>query len=829
VLPSLLVRRALLSLVAAALLASAPASALVWPDVPERIERDLASADPAVRLLAVEKLDTLGPARATPLLLRALTDPDTGVRVAAAEAAIRAHTKGAAELVLPWLVDHDARLRLAACDVTRALPDPRAVAPLARTLGDVEGVVRTRAALALGAQTSAEAVVPLLGKLDDSNPAVRVEVAHALARLGDRRAVVPLIGKVEDSATDVREAVAGALADLGDARATPALILQLRDGSADVRLGALAALAKVHGVDAVDVIAPMTLDHDPTVRHAALAALGALAEEGSADAFRALTARLGLDEDATGDLDTNPLRAALVHAGRRNVAALAGLLRGTSGAAAVSIAWILGDLHAKTSAPAVVDALRHGTLPTAAALHALVGVGGPDDLAVVLEFVGSDNPQVRGQAFAATRALLDPAHPDGLAVDPLVAVAEGTKLRTQEKATVIELLGRTAAPRASPLLQGFVASKDVALKLAALDALAALGPTGADDAILGLITDRDPAIRMHAAAALAASGGATARDALLRKLTDGTELDRVAALQALGGILPRAPSERAWKELGDALDLAAGGERDAILLALGRAAPVHPNLERLVSAGDEDDRRTLATAFAGRADATPLLRELLRDPNASVRAQAAWSLGATGGADLVPDLASVARSPGPDAASDAAVDATAALARVAGRTHAPAALAALCALLPDPRPLVRANALAGLALSGARCGDGPLERALLTDPADRVRRAAARALGATPRSAADTSALARCASTDHSGDVAEACAHPPVFPTGTPHATLAYVEAAPRSDPEPHAAYLVELADGLLRAGTADRQGAFFDPVAPDGTLTLRLATSENP
>ena len=56
--------------------------------------------------------------------------------------------------------------------------------------------------------------------------------------------------------------------------------------------------------------------------------------------------------------------------------------------------------------------------------------------------------------------------------------------------------------------------------------------------------------------------------------------------------------------------------------------------------------------------------------------------------------------------ADAAIDATGAIAHIAGRTHATEATTALCALVRDSRALVRANALAGLALDGARCGTG---------------------------------------------------------------------------------------------------------------------------
>ena len=394
--------------VLAAALMAPTAHALAWPDVAARIERDLGDADPTVRLVAVDKLESLGPRRAAPLVLRALADADPGVRVAAAEAAVRVHAEGATPLVIPWLSEPDAHVRAAACSVARALPDPRSVAPLARALSDVDGVVRLSAIEALGgAQGSTDAVPPLLGKLDDSTPAVRIELARALAQLGDRRAVVPLIGKVEDPAADVRQAVARALGDLGDSRAAPALVLQLRDGSTEVRVAALAALARIRGADAVDAVASLVTDRAPEARRAALATLGTWARGGSNEALHILVGRLGVDEDASGDLGPTPVRDALRKAGQGVVPQLLAVLRaGTTSPAATSAAWVLGELGAAAAAPDLVAALRRGTLPAAAALHALITTGGPDDLPVVLELISDENPTVRHEAFAATRALL---------------------------------------------------------------------------------------------------------------------------------------------------------------------------------------------------------------------------------------------------------------------------------------------------------------------------------------------------------------------------------------------------------------------------------------
>ena len=71
------------SVTLAGLFAASSAAALVWPDVPDRIERALSSADPSVRRNAARELASLGTARATPLVLRAIADADIEVRLAA--------------------------------------------------------------------------------------------------------------------------------------------------------------------------------------------------------------------------------------------------------------------------------------------------------------------------------------------------------------------------------------------------------------------------------------------------------------------------------------------------------------------------------------------------------------------------------------------------------------------------------------------------------------------------------------------------------------------------------------------------------------------------
>jgi HEAT repeat protein len=844
-------------MLALALAVSSPARAFVWPDVAERVEHDLSAADPSTRRAAARDLATLGATRGAPLALRALIDPDADVRLAAADAAIRLRAAGATDVVAGWLNAPDARLRRKACEVARALPSPRVVAPLARTLGDPDADVRLGAADALGHQASGDAVPPLLGRLDDPAPAVRIQIVAALARLGDARAVVPLVGKVQDSSPEVREAVARALGDLGDARASSALVLALRDANADVRRDTLAALGRMRAADAVDAIAPFVQDRTPSLRMAAIAALGRIS---SPEAVRVLVGALGSGDDSGATLERTPVRDALVAAGPAAVPAVRAVLAGSpSAAAATSASWVLGELHARAEAAGIVAAMRRGALPSAAALHALAGAGNPAEVPVVLEFVADPSPVVRGEALGAAAALLDPNRPDGRAVEPLAAVLRDARPSAAERARVARLLGRTGAPRAAPLLVELLHARDATLRLAAIDALGTLGPgpasapaprpdTAVDDALLEALGSPEPAIRLHAAMALAESGGARARDALLGQLDGGDEVDRAAVLTALGGVLARAPSDGAIAKLGDALQLAAGPERDAIIEAIGRApvASAAKLLAAIARSEEPADRRSAATMLAAQAAdahtreaAIVSARALLGDPDAGVRAQAAWVLGVFGDASDVGRLEAITRGDVPPdgssrrnasfAGTDAECNAAAAIGRIAARTHAAdAAARALCPLASGPantRAYLRANAVAGLALAGARCADGAAERAILAeDPSEEVRAAAALLL-AHAAGVDDARALDRCARGDPSGLVATRCRTRPAPPSRT-HPTLVYVIAEGSAAPRPGSAYAMLMADGTIHVGNTDRRGAVFDPAAPEGDVTLRKPTA---
>jgi len=763
------------------------ARALAWPDVAERVESGLASMDPGKRRAAAKDLGTLGLERATPLALRALADDDVEVRLAAAKQAIALRMIAATEETLPWLSDRDARLRVAACEVSFAMPNPAVtVAPLSRALGDSDPQVRAACASALGAQGSAAAVGPLSGKLDDPAPAVRSEVTRALAKIRDPRAVVPLVSKVQDAAPDVRRDVVRALGELGDARATQALLLALRDNVTEVKVEAFAALGRMRAQEAVAAIAPDTLERNAGVRQAALVALGRIATE---DAVRALVKGLGTQEDANGSLERTAVRDALVtaaHAGamRDVLVAMTSLIdKPGSSAVATSAAWILGELRATSSAQAIVSALRKGTLAPEAAMHALAGAGTAAEVPTVLEFVADPHPRVREEAIRAATALLDPAKPDGRAVEPLVATLRSARTSSEERAAVATLLGRTGAPRAATELASLVSAKDSALRLAAIDALGALGSAVpnhgvADDALAPLLDDRDPVIRLHAATALAASGGKKAESALLAKLDGGGEIDRYAVLTALAGIADRLPSEGTTTRLFHELANAAGPERDAVLEAAGRARlpAALRGLAAVAKSDDVDDRRMVATLLGGHrgsAAAIALLDKLASDPDERVRQEAVFALGSIGDRASVARLASIMKTSDTAVAANA-VAGIAKIAAVLGPSQASFIASVVCPMLANGSSVVRTNALVALANAGARCEGNVAGKKEMEAPS-KVRKAV------TIFIFDDAGAVAR-----------------------------------------PRAPYLLEYQDGMLRVGITDRRGAAFDPAAPAGTVTLR-------
>jgi cellulose synthase operon protein C len=794
----------------------APASASIWPSAARRVERLLSDGDVEARRRGAKELGELTRASARRLVGVALSDPDVEVRLAAVEVARRLGLADLGARLSAWLSDPEPRIRLAAAETLREEPSSNALPALGRASSDADPRVRSAVARALGASESGDAVVPLLGRLDDPVPDVRRDVVSALGRLGDRRAVVPLLARVMDPVAAVRRVAARSLGELGDARAVSALVLVLRDADEGVRVAALEAVGRLGDASAVSSVIAGLDDGTPAVRAAALGALGRL---GTPDAFAALVARLG-----QSDLDLEQVLTALDRAGARTLPALRACVDTQSVlGAADGCVRALARVGDAGDVDRVRAALERGAATPPVALAAFGELGGPNALPPALERLSDPDPAVRVAAATALLELLDPAHPDGRAVDPLLRALRARGVPVLERALLVRLLGLTGAVRAGePLARVARESTELLLVLAAYAAFGDLGQAGFDAILLHGLDHEEGAVRGAAALSLRRVGSGKTARALIERL-GRPEQDRDAIGIALPGVVSRADDRGLPAVLTRLLRETRGALRDALIEALaatgeGGAAA----LAELARSRDPADRAKLAEVLGGAAAGRGALAALAKDGDARVRASAVWSLGSGGSPEDVPALLGHLGDPDPAVAANAA----AALGRVTRAGSAP--VEKLCGALADKRPGVRANALAALRLAasstpspGEPCGAGAVARLLRRDPVPSVRMAAARLLSLAKDTAREP--LARCADQDESSAVARVCAAPPAALPTSFEPLLAYVVPVGETDPVPLAPFALAFADGTLRLGSADRRGAVFDPHAPKGLVNLEL------
>ena len=816
------VRPSTLALIVISLASAAPAGAALWPSVVLRVERDLHNQDVDVRRRAALALRDLPKASGTRLASAALDDSDVSVRLTALDACLSFELPALGDRLVPWLTDGERRLRLAAAVALSESPSARAVPSLGRALGDGDAGVRSAAAVALGKSGAPEAVLALLGHLDDGTPEVRRVVALSLGDLGDPRAVVPLIGKIQDSRPAVREGVARALAQLADPRETPALLLALRDADDSVRVAALAALGRIADPSAVPSIGALLSSGSDSV---SVAALDALSQIPSLEASRSLIEQLGRDRPS--NLQSGAIQA-LARSGATALAPLRACLSTESdpdrlGGCALS----LGQTRDLASAGAIQDALRRGALRPLPALLALSQLRAPESLPTVLEYLADPDVLIRRSARLAAKALLDPNHPDGRAVEPIEHALSKARRDRDELAELLDLLGQTGAPRAARSLLPFAApGDDVALRSRALLALGFLGEGGQWPALYSALDDDSASVRLAAASALGRLTLTGRAPALLDRLERSSEQDRPLLLLALGGTLSKEQNPELILRLKARILRAGGGERDGLIELLGRmpTPSASSTLAALVATSTvAADRAKFAEALAAHPSERARLSPLLNDPSAAVRANAAWSLAEVGTSADRPLLEKALKDP----AASVAGNALSALARIAQRDRAQIAPVA-CPMLSDGRAMLRAVALRALRLTAQRCEGGQEATALIRDRSEFVRASAAALLRDVPRGKADSLLLRRARDQDPSGAVAAECEltlrSKPV-PGHEP--TSVVILPVGQDVPSEAQAFALLRADGLVRLGVSDRRGQVFEVAAPRGALSLLEAAPD--
>lgn len=769
------------------LLLSAPAFAAEDPD----LAAQLRSNDAGRRRQAVEQVESLMPQLAAQWLGQAMADSDPAVRSRAALAIGKRQIVAALPPLVDHLSDSDPTVRAAAAEALgqfTAFPKglgERAAPILIRTLGDGQYEVRLAMIRALDSMVRAQALSPIelnlllspvILRVDDDNVGVRRAAVGLLGRVGrlgqsglTERLLLPLLGRLSDNSRDVRGEALSALATIGAKSAAPAVLRMLRDPAEEVRRQAIHCLGRLGSPDAVVPLTELLATGPEPQRAATALALGRIVAAQKQDgpttqaALAALLRCLGREEGRPlcreGLLLAGPLAvpatvAALGRPGESTlseVVALTHLLR--------DLGHLVPQAQRAPAVSALTTELSRGRVPREDLLAALGQLGDPAVAPLCARLLLDRDVLVRRAAVAVLR------RPGILDSRALSALSQATKdSDAQVRIAAINALGGLGLAAAkAPLLA--LLGRDSATRQAALRALeqiygAASGPAVDRDVLQALLAAlqeggselSDAQVRRAASSAMGALAprAPTLAQQVVPTLTAALRrkgeppVYAVDVIHALGGVLRAVPSEVGSETL---LDLAEtrGDAREASLalaaleaLGAARDPKTAGRLSRLLN--HRDPLRRLRAAFAlgcllavrpTDALAAPLLSLVGGDPDARVRAEAAWGLGRLAG------KASAGLTRRVVAGLRAALDSSRGDPRDGGeRANLVAALALLgaaeardTALLEDPELAVRANAawlLAGLAANspGLRARIGYLKEG---DASPWVRRAAEQA------------------------------------------------------------------------------------------------------
>jgi HEAT repeat protein len=711
--------------------------------------RDFNVLSSALQLLAASDVDVTGP------LATLLREPDADLRVQAALALGDHHTPDAIEALMRALDDPDANVRFHAIESLGRLRAGDAVDALVRiaTGDDFFLVFPAVDALArISAARAAPALVPLL-----AHAAIVEPVAEALGELGGAEVVRPLVERLNSGGPPpaLARALSRLHARYEERYGGGALIVDefqaaVSPGGARAVLDAVSSCGRDDLRALVGVLGWLRGD----AVHRALARLLGQAEvradvlEAIARQDAAITAVLVEQLDAD-DPDTR--LAAIVALGRlgdrRAAPAVARLLDGPR-AIAVAAAAALARIGDPASHAALLRLLAH---PDAAVRQAAIGalnsLGHPSLAGDVLALLGADDATLRESGVRIAGYFGYPEAADALlarATDPVENV----------RRAAVEHLPYLDDPRAAGALAAAVRDGSAKVRAAAAQALARLPAAAAEPPLLAASADVDSWVRYHAVRGLGEHRAAGARLLTIAE-SDPAMHVRIAAIEALGALgggdtadmllsLAAGRDEdlaaAAVRSLGRSNDARAGGALRAALRAPAPAVRLAA-VTAFQSRGSGDGVAALQWTAVADGDDTVAM--------AAVEALAALARRATAdGAAAVDALLASTAEPRVREAAVAAlsrlpevrIDAVAAglshaqppvrIATVAAlaRMRHPDASAAIRSALDDHDAAVRESAVVALDRLGARGIGRKLAQMARQDPSRAVRRAAAAAM-----------------------------------------------------------------------------------------------------
>ena len=432
-----------------------------------------------------------------------------------------------------------------------AIGGPNATRVLREHLDDARGPQRIALIDALSELGDRTAVPTLLADATATDRPLRLAALAALARIGDPRAVRVLLAASQTDdwydrvrGTDLLLTFAGNLADNGeydDAAAIYRGLLHTRMNVTEthVRCAAVHGLATRIGLAAVDDVLETLADANPQVRAAAIDAAVAMPGEGVTEAYRWAF-------ESTMD----SRRAGILHALAR---------RGDSAAL---------DIAQAATTDSDKDVRIAATIATGI-------LGGLDAIPPLLLLFSGDQPD---ELAATHQALVD--IPGDEATNELLAwLGEAEDMMSDGSPRVaVHLLGVLAARpptgNVAPVLDA-ARSEKPALRLAALEALAALAGPGAVPELLVLLEAAEAAEEQAAAAKAVLAAGRRghapdqAAGLVLASLERATQAGNSALRCALLGLLGHLGGPGALTAVETALADDAAEIREAAVRALG--------------------------------------------------------------------------------------------------------------------------------------------------------------------------------------------------------------------------------------------------------------------
>lgn len=456
--------------------------------------QQLKSKDAGTRLSAIEKLaDEVSP-KVGAALLEVLGDPEETVRKAAAKVLGESRDEKFLLPLLQALRHPNEHHREGAALALGRLGLSDATADLVNLLGDVSYPVRWQAARALenlnwtpqnnrdaalfavargrieeASMFGAEAVEPLGLVLQGGAYHQRREAVAGLSKIPDARVVRALLIALKDSDDQVRSAAVEALCRIADPGCIEALIRALRDSHKHVRALAAQGLGQFGGPNVVEPLLAVVRDPSWEVREGACLSLGRL---GDPRGYEPLVASL---KDHDREVREAAVRGLAQLNDKRAIGPLLLTLvdeqdsvRQVAGAALglLDLRWEQSEA-AKAAMPQLQEAMRNGDYwVRQAAADALARIG---RMKHVEQAVPTENASLITMR-ESTPVVAEPAH--------------------MRKQTAVEAL--------MAVLTDF----DHELRIAAAEALGALGQTVAVGALMRSLKDGDIAVRKAAARAI---------------------------------------------------------------------------------------------------------------------------------------------------------------------------------------------------------------------------------------------------------------------------------------------------------------------------------------